>query len=88
MLDLKPRAAAPQAKAAPAQRWRNYYRVYHVLNLGRLGPVFPGIHAGPDAFASKDIAESHAARFLAALNPPGRFLMDHAGAYPEGERAN
>lgn len=85
MLDVKPR---PRTQAPPATRWRNYYRVYHVLTLARLGPIFPGIHAGPDAFPSKEIAEQHASNFLALLNPPGRWLMDHAGAYPEGEKAN
>jgi hypothetical protein len=85
MLDLKtkPRTATP-----PAKRWRNYYRVYRILNLVPLGPVFPGIHAGPSVFPSKEIAETHAASFLAELNPPGRFIMDFVGAYPEGERAN
>ncbi len=87
MLDLKP---APAAKplTPPPNRWRNYYRVYHVLNLARLGTVFPGLHAGPDAFASKEIAESHAHVLLTMLNPPGRFLMEHAGAFPEGGQAN
>jgi hypothetical protein len=86
---------APDAhtKTPPAKRWRNFYRVYHVLNIVPLGPIFPGVHAGPDAFPSKDIAESHARAFLAALNPPAhktprRYLMDHAGAFPEGESAN
>jgi len=85
MLDLKTR---PKPHAPPARAWRNYYKVYRVLNLGRLGHVFPGIHGGPDVFASKEIAEHHALAFLAALNPPGRFIMEHAGAFPEGERAN
>jgi hypothetical protein len=85
MLDLDQR---PQAKTPPAKRWRNYYRVYHVLDLWRLGIVFPGIHAGPDAFPSKEIAETNARAFLAALNPPGRFFMEHAGAFPEGDRAH
>jgi hypothetical protein len=85
MLDVKtkPRTATP-----PATRWRNYYRVYRVLNLVPLGPLFPGIHPGPSIFPSKEIAEQHALSFLAELNPPGRFIMDHAGAYPEGDRAN
>lgn len=85
MLALKTR---PRTHAPPARAWRNFYRVYRVLNLWRLGQVFPGIHAGPDIFPSKEIAEQHALNFLAALNPPGRFIMDHAGAFPEGERAN
>jgi hypothetical protein len=77
-----------RTQAPPASRWRNYYRVYQVLHLGRVGHWFPGIHAGPDSFPSKDFAETHARAFLAELNPPGRFLMEHAGAFPEGERAN
>ncbi len=85
MLDLAPK---PRVHTAPAKAWRNYYRVYYVLNLARLGPIFPGVHAGPDAFPSKEIAEEHAATFLAAINPPGRFLMDFAGAFPEGGAAN
>jgi len=85
MLELqdKPRPLAP-----PATSWRNYYRVYHVLSLARLGTIFPGIHAGPDAFPSKDIAEEHARIFLRELNPPGRYFMDYAGAFPEGDKAN
>jgi len=82
MLSLAP---APRTQTPPAKRWRNFYRVYHVLNLVRIGPLFPGIHPGPDAFPSKEIAEEHARAFLAELNPPGRWLMDHAGAFPEGD---
>jgi hypothetical protein len=85
MLDL---ATAPEPKTAPAKRWRNYYRVYHVLSLARVGTIFPGIHAGPDTFPSQEIAEQKAKGFLALLNPPGRWLMDHAGAFPEGDKAN
>ncbi|HVY85314.1 MAG TPA: hypothetical protein VG943_09285 [Caulobacterales bacterium] len=80
--DTRARPHAPPAKA-----WRNYYRLYQVLDLG-WGPCFPGVHAGPSTFPSQDIAETHARAFLAALNPPGRFFMDHVGAFPEGERAN
>jgi hypothetical protein len=85
MLDL---ATAPKTKAAPAERWRNYYRVYRVLSLARVGPLFPGIHPGPDTFPSQEIAEQRAKGFLALLNPPGRWLMDHVGAFPEGDKAN
>jgi hypothetical protein len=85
MLGLKPK---PTAHAPPAKSWRNYYRIYHVLNLSRIGTVFPGIHAGPDAFPSKEVAEQHALVLVATVNPPGRFLLDFAGAYPEGDRAN
>lgn len=85
MLELAPR---PLKQTLPAQRWRNYYRVYHVLHLGRIGPLFPGIHPGPDAFASQQIAEQHAQTFLKLLNPPGHHFMDHAGAFPEGAAAN
>jgi len=85
MLSLKPK---PRAATPPAKRWRNYYRVYRIMNLFPLGPLFPGIHAGPSVFISKEIAETHALHFLADLNPPGSIWMEHAGAYPEGERAN
>jgi hypothetical protein len=85
MLALKPK---PRTHAPPAQRWRNFYRVYRVLDLYRLGTVFPGLHAGPDIFPSKELAEQHALAFLAALNPPGRFLMEHAGAFPEDGAAH
>lgn len=85
MLDLKP---SPRTHAPPAKAWRNYCRVYRVLNLYPLGPVFPGIHPGPSIFPSKEIAESHAVSFLAEFNPPNRCFMDFVGAYPEGERAN
>ena len=78
----------PRTRAEPSKQWRNYYRVYHVLNLGRTGHWFPGIHGGPDTFPSKDIAEQHAIQFLGMLNPPGCYLMDHAGAYPEGDAPN
>lgn len=85
MLDLAP---APRTLTPPARRWRNYYRVYRVLDLGRIGTVFPGIHAGPDAFPSREIAESHALNFLKLLNPPGRWWMDHVGSFPEGDAPN
>lgn len=86
MLGLAPK---PKAKTPPpAKRWRNYYRVYRVLMLRGLGTISPGIHAGPDAFPSKEIAEESAAQFLAALNPPGRWLMDFAGSFPEGDAPN
>lgn len=85
MLGLAPK---PITQTPPARRWRNYYRVYHVLDLYRLGTIFPGIHAGPDAFPSKEIAEENAAHFLAAINPPGRYFMDFAGAFPEGGASN
>lgn len=86
MLGLAPK---PKTKTPPpAKRWRNYYRVYHVLDLYRIGTVFPGIHAGPDFFPTKEIAEQTATSFLAAINPPGRYLMDFAGAYPDGDAAN
>lgn len=85
MLGLKTK---PRTHAPPAKAWRNYYKVYRVLNLWPLGQIFPGIHPGPDIFPSKEIAEQHALSFLAAFNPPNRFIMEHAGAYPEGDRAN
>ena len=86
MLSLKP---APRTATPRAKRWRNYYRVYRIMNLFPIGPVFPGIHSGPSIFPSKEIAEQHALTFLADLNPPGRsIIMDFVGAYPEGERAN
>ena len=50
MLRLAPRPR-PQTPP-PARRWRNYYRVYRVLDLDRLGAIFPGVHAGPDGFPS------------------------------------
>ena len=78
----------PSTRTPPAKRWRNYYHVYRVLNLGRLGWVSPGIQAGPDAFPTKEIAEQHAKTFVAAINPPGRWYMDLAGIYPEGEAPN
>jgi hypothetical protein len=34
------------------------------------------------------VGEERARVFLAMLNPPGRWLMDFVGAFPEGERAN
>jgi hypothetical protein len=86
MLGLAPK---PMTRTPPpAKRWRNYYRVYHVLYLYRLGTIFPGIHAGPDEFPSQELAEENARHFIAALNPPGRYFMDFAGAYPEGGDAN
>jgi hypothetical protein len=86
MLDLKPK---PRTQTPPAKAWRNYYRVYRVLNIFPLGTLFPGIHPGPSIFPSKEIAEHHAVAFLNQLNPPGwRVIVDFAGAYPEGDRAN
>ncbi|PZO52654.1 MAG: hypothetical protein DCF16_09085 [Alphaproteobacteria bacterium] len=86
MLDLKPKSRP--APSPPAKTWRNYYRIYRVLNLDRLGTVFPGVHAGPDTFPSQEIAESHGLHLVAALNWPGRCIVEFAGAFPEGERAN
>jgi hypothetical protein len=86
MLGLAPRPHTQ--KPPPPKRWRNYYRVYRVLDLFRLGTIFPGIHAGPDIFPTKEIAEQTASQFLAAINPPGRYLMDFAGAFPEGGDVN
>ena len=85
MLGLAPKS---ETRTPPAKRWRNYYRVYHVLDLYRLGTIFPGIHGGPDIFPSQEIAEQNAKQFLAAINPPGRYFMDFAGAFPEGDAAN
>jgi hypothetical protein len=86
MLALKPK---PRTATPPAKRWRNYYRLYRVLNIIPHGTLFPGLVVGPSVFPSKEIAESHALSLLALLNPPGRsIIMEHAGAYPEGERAN
>ncbi len=85
MLELKP---APQTQNPPAKSWRNFYRIYRVLNLGRLGTVFPGIHAGPDAFPSKEIAEEHGRWIVRSMNWPNRCVMEYEGAFPEGERAN
>lgn len=73
--------------APPAKAWRNYYRVYRVLNLG-FGPWFPGIHPGPSVFASQDIADTHALAFLKMINLPHRCYMEHAGAFPEGDQAH
>jgi hypothetical protein len=81
-------APAPRTHTPPARRWRNYYRVYRVLDVFRLGTIFPGIHAGPDTFPSKEIAEEHGNIFTRAVNPPGRWYMEFAGAYPEGDAAN
>jgi hypothetical protein len=85
MFEVKP---SPRTHAPPSKRWRNYYRVYRVLNLSRIGTVFPGIHGGPDEFPSQEIAEQHALALVAAVNPPGRYIMDFAGAFPEGDAAN
>lgn len=79
---------APRPQAPPAKAWRNYYRFYRVLHLIPQGAQFPGVHPGPRAFASREIAERHARTFLARINPPGRCIVEHAGAFPEGERAN
>lgn len=80
----KPRVQTPP----PAKTWRNYYRVNRVMSLYRLGTIFPGLHAGPTDFPSQEIAEEHAKLFLSAINPPGRFYMEFAGAFPEGGAAN
>jgi hypothetical protein len=85
MLALAPQ---PRTQQPPAKTWRNFYRIYRVLDLWRLGTVFPGIHAGPNAFPTQEIAERHAANFITAINPPGRTFMEFAGAYPEGDAAN
>lgn len=86
MLVVKPK---PTTHTPPAKRWRNFYRIYRVLNLGpRMGQVFPGIHGGPDIFPSKEIAEEHALAAVNAINWPNHCVIEFEGAYPEGERAN
>ena len=85
MLDTLER---PRTKTAPAQGWRNYYRIYRVMNLGRMGTVFPGIHGGPDVFPSKEIAEEHARSAVNAINWPNACVIEFEGAFPEGDRAN
>ncbi|MES1157040.1 MAG: hypothetical protein ABUL73_04585 [Alphaproteobacteria bacterium] len=77
-----------ETRTPPSRRWRNYYKVYHVLYLGRIGPLFPGVHPGPDVFPSQELAEQHALFFVGQINPPGRWFMEFAGAFPEGDRAN
>ena len=84
-------AAEPQPSTKPAppvERWRNYYRVYQVLHLGRSGHWFPGIHAVPADFPTQAAAENFARAFVITVNPPGRCIMDFAGAYREDGRAN
>ena len=85
MLALQPK---PVTHTPPAQRWRNYYRVYQVLHLGRVGHWFPGLHAGPDDFPSQDVAETSARIFVAMMNPRGRWFVDYAGAFREDVAAN
>jgi len=87
MLGLKPKTRE-KTHAPPSKRWRNYYRVYRVMTLGRMGTVFPGVHGGPDVFPSKEIAEEHARIFLGMINYGPTSVMDFAGAYPEGDAAN
>ena len=78
MLALEPK---PITHTPPAQRWRNYYRVYQVLHLGRVGHWFPGV-------PSQDIAETNARIFVAQMNPRGRWFVDYAGAFREDGAAN
>lgn len=86
MLSLKPK---PKTATPPAKRWRNYYKLYRVINIAPHGTLFPGLVAGPTVFPSKEIADQHALSLLAMLNPPGRsIIMEHAGAFPEGDQAN
>lgn len=87
MLGTKPKPDA-HTHAPPAKRWRNYYRIYRVIVLGRVGTVFPGVHGGPDVFPSKEIAEEHALIFCKIANPPHRLLIEFAGSFPEGEAAH
>lgn len=81
--ELKPHLSTP-----PAKRWRNFYRVYRVLRLWPMGYVFPGLIPGPSVFPSKEIADERAAAFVNAVNWPNRCMLEHAGAFPEGEQAN
>lgn len=87
MLGLKAKPANATA-TPPAKRWRNYYRIYRVISIARIGTVFPGIHGGPDVFPSKEVAEQRAVVFCRLANPPRRTLIEYVGAYPEGEAAN
>jgi hypothetical protein len=78
----------PSTHTPPAKRWRNYYRVYHVLHMGPHGHWFPGLHPGPSFFPSQDVAESHARAIVAEINPPGRWVMEHVGTFPEDQKPN
>jgi hypothetical protein len=83
MLDLEDR---PLVRTAPPKRWRNWYRVHQRMQPLKRVPVWePGLHPGPDIFPSKDIAEEHALKFIAACRPDTRSWFDHLGAYPDGE---
>jgi hypothetical protein len=86
MLELAPK---PRSDPAPSpQTWRNFYRVYHVLQIVPLDMWFPGVHAGPRVFESRESAEQNARAFLSRINPPGRWIMDFAGAFPESDTPN
>lgn len=86
MLELAP-SPRPD-RAPPVQRWRNFFRVYRVLRIFPLEPWFPGIHAAPRVFDSQEDAERMAQAVLKQLNPPGRWIMDYAGAFPESDTPN
>ena len=85
MLKLEP---ASRTHAPPAKTWRNYYRIYRVRNIGRMGTVFPGIHGGPDVFPSKELAEQYALAAVNAINWPNRCMIEFEGAFPEGDAPN
>jgi hypothetical protein len=83
MLDLQERLTKP---AAPAKRWRNWYRVYKRMGVTRrVGVWHPGVTPGPDLFPSKEIADQHALDFIAAVEPHARSWFDYMGALPDGE---
>ena len=87
MLDLEER---PAVRSEPAKQWRNWYWVIGPVKL--LKPIEAlwrrGVHPGWALFASKDIAESYARKFLAEQHPEFQRRIEYYEAFPEGVTPN
>ena len=83
-------------KRKPSSQWRNKWRLRGVrVRLTTINAVWsPGIHWGPDAFPTKEIAEQRALDKIregwldfhdGAPAVPFRRYFEWLGAFPEGE---
>lgn len=83
MLDLEER---PAVRVEPAKQWRNWYWVIAPIGFesDRQKIWRPGVHPGPHLFPSKEMAETHAIKFLAAQKPEAQRRIEYHEAFPEG----
>lgn len=78
-------APEPVKKTAPPRRWRN--RWWRERSFVSIGEIFhpAGVHFGTRVFASEDVAESHALRWLDEWGE--KYPCEYLGAFPVDEDA-